>query len=642
MNPRVSREQRARQQGDRIPDRQDRRQARHRLHPRRGRQRHHGEDPGRLRADARLRRRQGAAVRLREVPRRRRPARHADEVRRRGHGDRPQLHRGAAEGAAVASRQQPAGVRLHRADTDDRRDAARRRQRRPRRPASTSSHGRSPPGRPSSRCTPRPASTPGSSTRSCCSPSWRARSRRRDPRRPTLLRRAKRHGFSDRQLAAPARHRRELADPRSAGTRAGVRPVFKTVDTCAAEFEARTPYHYSSYDEETEVAPSAGRKVIVLGSGPNRIGQGIEFDYACVHAVFALRDAGYETVMVNCNPETVSTDYDTADRLYFEPLTVEDVLEVVHAERASAGSRRWRARRRHHRSSAARPRCASPPSSSAAGVPLLGHQPGGHRPRRGPRRVRPGARRGRPAGAEARHRHQRRRGADDRRTSSATRCWSGRPTSSAAAAWRSCTTTTRSPATSRRATEPARSTRCSSTASSTTRSRSTSTRSTTAPSSTSAASWSTSRRPASTPATPPARCRRSPSGRRDIEADPDEHRGDRRGGRRPRPAQRAVRAGRRRPLCAGGQPAGQPHRAVRLQGDRGAAGQGGGPGDARRDDRRAARRGAAAARRATAATCRCDAPVSVKEAVLPFARFVRHRTHAAAQRAASTPSSARR
>jgi carbamoyl-phosphate synthase large subunit len=117
---------------------------------------------------------------------------------------------------------------------------------------------------------------------------------------------------------------------------AGIRPVYKTVDTCAAEFDALTPYHYSSYDEETEVAPQPHRpKVIILGSGPNRIGQGIEFDYSCVHAVLALPEAGYETVMVNCNPETVSTDYDTADRLYFEPLTLEDVLEVVHAEQAS-------------------------------------------------------------------------------------------------------------------------------------------------------------------------------------------------------------------------------------------------------------------------------------------------------------------
>ena len=153
---------------------------------------------------------------------------------------------------------------------------------------------------------------------------------------PGLLHKAKRHGISDRQLAAL---RPELAGEdgvRLLRRHAGIRPVYKTVDTCAAEFAARTPYHYSSYDEETEVQPQRDKpKVIILGSGPNRIGQGIEFDYSCVHAVMALRDAGYETVMVNCNPETVSTDYDTADRLYFEPLTIEDVLEVVHAEQAS-------------------------------------------------------------------------------------------------------------------------------------------------------------------------------------------------------------------------------------------------------------------------------------------------------------------
>jgi carbamoyl-phosphate synthase large subunit len=153
---------------------------------------------------------------------------------------------------------------------------------------------------------------------------------------PELLRKAKRHGISDRQLAAL---RPELAGEdgvRLLRLRSGIRPVYKTVDTCAAEFEARTPYHYSSYDEETEVQPQPDRpKVIILGSGPNRIGQGIEFDYSCVHAVMALREAGFETVMVNCNPETVSTDYDTADRLYFEPLTFEDVLEVVDAEQQS-------------------------------------------------------------------------------------------------------------------------------------------------------------------------------------------------------------------------------------------------------------------------------------------------------------------
>ena len=148
-----------------------------------------------------------------------------------------------------------------------------------------------------------------------------------------LLRLAKDHGFSDAQIAAL----RGLDEDEVRRIRYafGVRPVFKTVDTCAGEFPALTPYHYSSYDLETEVTPSDRRKVIILGSGPNRIGQGVEFDYSCVHASFALSDAGFETIMINCNPETVSTDYDTSDRLYFEPLTLEDVLEVVHAESTS-------------------------------------------------------------------------------------------------------------------------------------------------------------------------------------------------------------------------------------------------------------------------------------------------------------------
>ena len=150
---------------------------------------------------------------------------------------------------------------------------------------------------------------------------------------PDLLREAKRHGYSDAQIAGLLGiTERAVRQQRHDW---GIRPVFKTVDTCAAEFAARTPYHYSAYDEETEVEPSDRRKVIILGSGPNRIGQGIEFDYSCVHASLTLREAGYETIMVNCNPETVSTDYDTSDRLYFEPLTLEDVLEVVHAESAS-------------------------------------------------------------------------------------------------------------------------------------------------------------------------------------------------------------------------------------------------------------------------------------------------------------------
>ncbi|MFD7664198.1 carbamoyl-phosphate synthase large subunit [Streptomyces sp. NPDC059788] len=147
---------------------------------------------------------------------------------------------------------------------------------------------------------------------------------------PEVLAHAKRHGFSDSQIAAIRGLTEDVV--REVRHALGIRPVFKTVDTCAAEFAAKTPYFYSSYDEESEVAPREKPAVIILGSGPNRIGQGIEFDYSCVHASFALSEAGYETVMVNCNPETVSTDYDTSDRLYFEPLTLEDVLEIVHAE----------------------------------------------------------------------------------------------------------------------------------------------------------------------------------------------------------------------------------------------------------------------------------------------------------------------
>jgi len=147
------------------------------------------------------------------------------------------------------------------------------------------------------------------------------------------LRIAKEHGFSDAQIA----ELRGITETEARGIRHGldIRPVYKTVDTCAGEFPALTPYHYSSYDAETEVTPSERTKVVIIGSGPNRIGQGVEFDYSCVHASFALSDAGFETIMVNCNPETVSTDYDTSDRLYFEPLTLEDVLEVLHAEARS-------------------------------------------------------------------------------------------------------------------------------------------------------------------------------------------------------------------------------------------------------------------------------------------------------------------
>ncbi|MBE2251062.1 MAG: carbamoyl-phosphate synthase large subunit [Myxococcus sp.] len=145
------------------------------------------------------------------------------------------------------------------------------------------------------------------------------------------LKLAKSHGFSDGQLGAAFGVKEAVV--REARWKRGLRPVYKRVDTCAAEFEAYTPYLYSTYEEEDEAPPTTRQKVVILGSGPIRIGQGIEFDYACVHASFALRDAGFETIMVNCNPETVSTDYDTSDRLYFEPLTMEDVLEIIHREK---------------------------------------------------------------------------------------------------------------------------------------------------------------------------------------------------------------------------------------------------------------------------------------------------------------------
>ncbi|MBW3534497.1 MAG: carbamoyl-phosphate synthase large subunit, partial [Gemmatimonadetes bacterium] len=148
---------------------------------------------------------------------------------------------------------------------------------------------------------------------------------------PELLRRMKREGFGDRQLA-DLRGESE-ASVRERRWALGIRPTYNVVDTCAGEFPAQTPYFYSSYEDEDEATPSEREKVVILGSGPNRIGQGIEFDYCCVQAVLALREAGYETIMINSNPETVSTDFDVSDRLYFEPLTLEDVLEILHREK---------------------------------------------------------------------------------------------------------------------------------------------------------------------------------------------------------------------------------------------------------------------------------------------------------------------
>ena len=267
-----------------------------------------------------------------------------------------------------------------------------------------------------------------SARRTCDTPrAWLARAPRKPSVRPNVP--GSPTPRSPRSRAQPRtevrRHRHEL----------GIRPVFHTVDTCAAEFEARTPYLYSTYDEQSEVPAGDRPKVIILGSGPNRIGQGIEFDYACVHASFALAAAGYETVMVNCNPETVSTDYDTSGRLYFEPLTLEDVLEVLHAEQASGpvagmivqlgGQTPLRLAR----------------ALAAAGVAGGGHQPGGDPPGRGPGGVRRAAGRGRADRAQARHRHLVRPGQGGRRPRSATRCLSGPPTCWAAAGWRSSTTT---------------------------------------------------------------------------------------------------------------------------------------------------------------------------------------------------------
>src|SRR2546423_9539091 len=152
-----------------------------------------------------------------------------------------------------------------------------------------------------------------------------------------VLREAKRMGFSDGRLASVWRLSGKSGQEkvRHLRKKRGIMPVYKRVDTCAAEFESYTPYLYSTYEDEDEAAPTQKKKVIILGSGPNRIGQGIEFDYCCCHAAFALRDDGYETIMVNCNPETVSTDYDTSDRLYFEPLTLEDVFAIYEHEAAS-------------------------------------------------------------------------------------------------------------------------------------------------------------------------------------------------------------------------------------------------------------------------------------------------------------------
>ncbi|GAA3313462.1 hypothetical protein GCM10020219_025520 [Nonomuraea dietziae] len=423
------------------------------------------------------------------------------------------------------------------------------------------------------------------------------------------LERAKHLGFSDAQIGEiRSMDETRVRDLRHA---LGLRPVYNTVDTCAAEFAAKTPYLYSTYDEESEVPHGDRPKVLILGSGPNRIGQGIEFDYACVHASFELSRAGFETVMVNCNPETVSTDYDTSDRLYFEPLTLEDVLEVVHAEQqtgpvvgvivqlggqtplglaqalkdagvpvvgtspesihlaeergafgrvlAEAGlpapKHRHGPDRRRGAGHRRRDRLPGP------GAPLLRprRRRHGHRLRRrdadhlhggpGGRAPRPGRQVPRRGHRDRRRRPVRRRGALPRRRDGAHR-GGGHPLG---------------------------------------------------------------RLGLRAAADHPRRQRH--------QAHPRRHRGHRQGRRRPRPAQRAVRDGGGRALRPGGQPEGQPYGALRLQGDGGAAGEGRGPRHDGGHGRRAEGRGHAARDGRRRPRCLLDASIAVKEAVLPFNRF---------------------
>ena len=284
--------ERAGEQGDRLPDRQDRRAARGRLHAAGDPQRHHPGDAGELRAGDRLLRRQVAAVRVREVPRRRGRPDHAHEVGRRGDGDRAHVQAGVRQGAALAR------ARRHsRASPDDDDDAA------------------------------------------------RAASRSPGAERFDHLLEALRRGVAIEELHAAHEHRPLVPARAAASSPPTRRPpfagerTFKSVDTCAAEFAARTPYYYSGWERagtrtarRHEVRRGERPSVVILGSGPNRIGQGIEFDYCCVHAAQTVRESGRDAVMINCNPETVSTDYDTSDRLYFEPLTLEDVLGVCEIE----------------------------------------------------------------------------------------------------------------------------------------------------------------------------------------------------------------------------------------------------------------------------------------------------------------------
>ena len=341
MNPRVSRSSALASKATGFPDREDRRQARARLSPRRDPERHHAPHAGVLRADHRLRRRQDSALELREVPAGRSHADDADEVGRRGDGDRPHLQGSVHEGRALARAraQRPAvratpssdgrrgrrGAAEAAGDSDRSPDVGSVPRARPRLDASSSS----------TRSRRSIRGSCGSSPRSPrCGESAAARGPRRARRRRDAAAEARRLRRPGARAGGRRRRKRRSASGASAQ---GSKPVYKRVDTCAAEFESFTPYLYSSYEPTCEANPNGRHKVVILGSGPNRIGQGIEFDYCCCHAAFALREEGLETMMINCNPETVSTDYDTADRLYFQPLTFEDVMAVIETERSAGG-----------------------------------------------------------------------------------------------------------------------------------------------------------------------------------------------------------------------------------------------------------------------------------------------------------------
>ena len=506
MNPRVSRSSRARVEGHRLPDREDRREARDRLPPRRDPERHHEGHPG-VSFEPTL---DYVVVKVPRFAFEKFPAADTDpdhdhEVGRRGDGDRPQLRDGAAEGAPLA-REARLVVPL------GRRAGARR-----------TSCSRSPSVPTDGRivivqqalrkgathragCSRPPRSTRGSSTRSCSS----TRSPTRWPP-PT----------SSMPQCCGSRRSTASATPRSRSCAASAE-----AEVARAAPRARRPPGLQDRRHLRGGVPGAhavpllelrprdrgralatARKVVILGSGPNRIGQGVEFDYSCVHASFALSDAGFETIMINCNPETVSTDYDTSDRLYFEPLTLEDVLEVLHAEAQSgelvgvdrAARRPDRARAREGprsrpacRSSAPAPRRSTSPRSAALFSRIL-DAAGLLAPRNGTAIDVDGAvavaEEHRLPGARAPELRARRPRHGDR-LRHASRC---------------ATTSTGSPAGDHRRPDIAAAGRP---VPRRRRSRSTSTRSTTAPSCTSAASWSTSRRPASTPATRAAPCRR--------------------------------------------------------------------------------------------------------------------------------------